>query len=110
MHSATACFCSFMYSFKRRGILKMGVNDESMADADITVDHFKDALPIAGDSKSVLDQLIALVDEIGPFGTLLANGHEWDEPQLWQGSMRRLAQEVMPKLSQHADSLRVAAE
>jgi len=100
----------FMYSFNRRGILKMGVNDESLADEDITLDHFKDALQIAGDSKTVLDRLIALVDEIGPFGTLLANGHEWDNAPLMQGSMRRLAEDVMPKLSQHADSLRAAAE
>lgn len=100
----------FHYSFTRRGALTMGVNDESMRDEDITVDHFKEGLPIVGDSRTVLDRLIALVDEIGPFGTLLANGHEWDDPALWQGSMRRLAEDVMPKLSQHADSLRAAAD
>ena len=88
----------------------MGANDESLSDDQVTVDHMKEALPIAGDSATVLDRLIALVDEIGPFGTLLANGHEWDDPALWQGSMRRLAEDVMPKLSQHADSMRAAAD
>lgn len=100
----------FRYSFGRRGVAKMGVNDENMADDDITIDDFKAALPIVGNAKTVLDRMIALVDETGPFGTLLANGHEWDNPALWQGSMRRLAEDVMPKLSQHADSMRAAAD
>ena len=50
----------------------------------------------------MLDRLIAFRDEVGPFGTLLMTGHDWDDKALWQGSMRRLAEDVMPRFNQHA--------
>ena len=30
--------------------------------------------------------------------------HEWDRPEMWKGSMRKLREDIMPKLSQHAAS------
>lgn len=57
---------------------------------------------LAGDADTVLDRLIAFRDEVGPFGTLLMTGHDWDEKALWQGSMQRLAEDVMPRFRQHA--------
>ena len=59
---------------------------------------------IAGDPNTVLQKLVAFREEVGPFGTLLMTGHDWDEKELWQRSMRMLAQDVMPRLSQHADA------
>ena len=59
---------------------------------------------IAGDSDTVLERLIAYRDEVGPFGTLLMTGHDWDDKDLWRGSMRRLAEDVMPRFSQHAEA------
>ena len=59
---------------------------------------------IAGDADTVLQKLVAFREEVGPFGTLLMTGHDWDEKELWQGSMRMLAQDVMPRLSQHANA------
>ena len=59
---------------------------------------------IAGDADTVLQKLVAFREEVGPFGTLLMTGHDWDEKELWQGSMRMLAQDVMPRLNQHADA------
>jgi alkanesulfonate monooxygenase SsuD/methylene tetrahydromethanopterin reductase-like flavin-dependent oxidoreductase (luciferase family) len=60
---------------------------------------------IAGSKKTVTDRLIALVDRIGPFGTLLAAGHDWDDTRMWQDSMASLARDVMPVVSQHASTL-----
>jgi alkanesulfonate monooxygenase SsuD/methylene tetrahydromethanopterin reductase-like flavin-dependent oxidoreductase (luciferase family) len=57
---------------------------------------------IAGDADTVLDRLIAYREEVGSFGTLLMTGHDWGDKDLWRGSMRRLAEDVMPRLSQHA--------
>jgi len=54
---------------------------------------------IAGSPRRVLDRLVALVDRLGPFGTLVMVGHDWDETTLWQDAMRRLATELMPTLS-----------
>jgi hypothetical protein len=43
-----------------------------------------DAMVIAGPSAHVVDRLIAFIDEVGPFGGLLAAFHEWDRKTLWQ--------------------------
>ncbi|MCP5155268.1 MAG: LLM class flavin-dependent oxidoreductase [Ectothiorhodospiraceae bacterium] len=61
---------------------------------------------IAGSARTVTERLAALVDTIGPFGTLVMVGHDWDAGDLWQGSMRRLAEEVAPRLREHADARR----
>jgi alkanesulfonate monooxygenase SsuD/methylene tetrahydromethanopterin reductase-like flavin-dependent oxidoreductase (luciferase family) len=62
----------------------------------------KRALIIAGSPRRVLDQLVALRDETGHFGTLLMGGHDWDKPALWKRSMELLARDVMPQFSAHA--------
>ena len=60
---------------------------------------------IVGSADTVLARLIELVDELGPFGTLVMVSHDWDESGLSQGSMRRLARDILPQLKQHVDSL-----
>jgi len=77
-----------------------------MPDEDVTVDAIKRTLIIAGGPRRVLDQLVALRDETGHFGTLLMGGHDWDRPALWRRSMELLATEVMPKFSRHAAATR----
>jgi len=59
-------------------------------------------LVIAGSPRRVLDQLVALRDEVGHFGTLLMGGHDWDQPKLWRRSMELLATEVLPPFAEHA--------
>jgi alkanesulfonate monooxygenase SsuD/methylene tetrahydromethanopterin reductase-like flavin-dependent oxidoreductase (luciferase family) len=54
---------------------------------------------IAGSPRRVAEQLVALREEIGPFGTLLMAGHDWDQPKLWRRSMELLATDVMPRLN-----------
>ncbi len=61
---------------------------------------------IAGSAETVLARLIDLADRTGPFGTLLMAGQDWDETGRWPTSMRRLAEEVEPKLAQHVESLK----
>ena len=76
--------------------------DLLIPDEDVTIDMVKRAIVIAGSPKRVLEQLVALREETGHFGTLLMGGHDWDRPALWRRSMELLATEVMPKFSQHA--------
>jgi alkanesulfonate monooxygenase SsuD/methylene tetrahydromethanopterin reductase-like flavin-dependent oxidoreductase (luciferase family) len=93
----------FRYSFAQgRKALFMLKPDLDMPDEAVTVDDIKRALIIAGRPGRVLDQLVALREETGHFGTLLMAGHDWDQPKLWQRSMALLANEVMPKFSNHA--------
>ena len=60
---------------------------------------------IAGSVTTVLERLIDLVDLLGPFGTLVTVGHDWEPSGRWPRSMQRLAEDVMPRLAQHVGTL-----
>ena len=60
---------------------------------------------IAGSVESVIDQLVEMVDLIGPFGTLVSVGHDWDATNRWTKSIQRLATDVQPTVSQHMAAL-----
>ena len=93
----------FLFSFSQlRKALFMVKPDLDMPDSEVTVDTIKRGMIIAGSPGRVLDQLVALRDEIGHFGTLLMAGHDWDQPKLWRRSMELLARDVMPAFSRHA--------
>ena len=106
--TALSFYYSFMhYNFSHaRKALFMLKPDLVVPDEDVTVDTVKRALVIAGSPRRVLDQLVALRDEIGHFGTMLMAGHDWDQPKLWRRSMELLATDVMPKFTQHAGATR----
>ena len=79
-----------------------------LPDEAVTVAGAIASMVVAGSADTVLDKLVAFRDEVGPFGTLLMAGHDWDDKALWRGSMERLARDVMPRLSQHAASSQAA--
>ena len=93
----------FIHSFSHgRKALYMVKPDPELPDDAVTVDAVKRGMMIAGSPDRVLDQLVALREEIGHFGTLLMAGHDWDRPALWRRSMTLLANDVMPRLARHA--------
>ena len=93
-------FSFFIHSFARgRRALFMIKPDPDMPDDQVTVDNVKRGIVIAGSPSRVVDQLVALREEVGPFGTLLMAGHDWDQPKLWQRSMELLATKVMPRFT-----------
>ena len=90
----------FIHSFAQgRKALFMIKPDVDLPDEATTVDAVKRGMIIAGSPSRVLDQLVALREEIGDFGTLLMAGHDWDRPALWQRSMELLATRVMPRFT-----------
>ena len=54
---------------------------------------------IAGDVDEVLRRLLALIEETGPFGTLVLMGYDWDDKDSWVYSMELFARELMPALN-----------
>ena len=82
--------------------------DLTIPDADVTVEKCLDWMVIAGKPATVLDQLIAMSDETGPFGTLLTTQKDWDKPALHKNSLFLLADSVMPKFRQHLMTLKAA--
>lgn len=57
------------------------------------------ALTIFGTVDQVVDQVLALRQKAGPFGTLLYNGVDWVDPALARKSMVLMAEQVMPRVN-----------
>ena len=75
-------------------------HDESIPDEDVTIDYMLDHLWIVGSPDTVVDKLRTLYDTVGGFGHLiwLTFDHSEDN-EAYETSMRLLAEEVMPRLS-----------
>jgi alkanesulfonate monooxygenase SsuD/methylene tetrahydromethanopterin reductase-like flavin-dependent oxidoreductase (luciferase family) len=95
----------FLFSFTHlRKALFMVKPDLDMPDEKVTVDAIKRGMIIAGTPARVLEQLVALREEVGHFGTLLMAGHDWDNAKLWRRSMVLLARDVMPAFARVVES------
>lgn len=109
-----SCSPAWYYKYLRDnlgayGLLGIFKSDQSMPDSALTWQKCLESMLISGSPKDVLDQLVALVDELGAFGTLLQTHKDWDDKALHKKSMQLLAEKVMPKLSNYAAG-RQAAE
>ena len=96
-------------AFRPRGMLRLLKSDESIPDEEVSDVDIAKAMVLHGSPGRVLDQLVAVSDTFGAFGTLLCVAHDWDDKALWRRSMTLLAEEVMPRFRRHTAS-RVAAE
>jgi hypothetical protein len=56
-------------------------------------------LVITGTVNSVVDQILAFRDQVGPFGTLYYACHDWVDPRLARRSMELMAEQVMPRVN-----------
>ncbi len=61
---------------------------------------------VAGIRMTEIDRMIAIVDRLALFGTSAAAGHDRDRTRLWRDGVAALARDMMPIMSQHADSPR----
>jgi alkanesulfonate monooxygenase SsuD/methylene tetrahydromethanopterin reductase-like flavin-dependent oxidoreductase (luciferase family) len=73
--------------------------DQSMSDVDCNMDYLMGEQIIAGSPDEVLRRLLLLVEETGPFGTLVLMSYDWDDKQSWLRSMELFAKELMPALN-----------
>jgi alkanesulfonate monooxygenase SsuD/methylene tetrahydromethanopterin reductase-like flavin-dependent oxidoreductase (luciferase family) len=80
-----------------RGLYK---RDPAMSNADCDLDYLMAEQIIAGDVNEVLRRLLELIDETGPFGTLVLMGYDWDDKASWLHSMELFSKELMPALNQ----------
>lgn len=85
-----------------RGVLK---RDLEMSDADCNMDFWLSEQIIAGDVDEVLRRLLLLIDEAGPFGTLILMGFDWDDKEAWLHSLDLFANELMPALNQAVEGV-----
>jgi alkanesulfonate monooxygenase SsuD/methylene tetrahydromethanopterin reductase-like flavin-dependent oxidoreductase (luciferase family) len=104
-HSAYRYYFGYMSEILRGlGRLVALKPSPDMPDEAVTVEKIIESRVIFGSPRTVLDRLVALREAIGPFGALLTTGVDWTGPnEAWErDSMRRLGEEVMPRLEKHA--------
>jgi alkanesulfonate monooxygenase SsuD/methylene tetrahydromethanopterin reductase-like flavin-dependent oxidoreductase (luciferase family) len=70
--------------------------DASVPDDKLTAESAVADRVIFGTPKRVAEQIIALREEVGPFGGLVTSQHDWDGRDFEKRSMRMLAEEAMP--------------
>jgi alkanesulfonate monooxygenase SsuD/methylene tetrahydromethanopterin reductase-like flavin-dependent oxidoreductase (luciferase family) len=86
-----------LYSkLKRRGALDVFRSDPRQPDHEITLESVIDKLVIHGSPHRVADQLRALRQETGDFGTMMYAGVDWTDRDLARNSMRLMAEKVLP--------------
>jgi alkanesulfonate monooxygenase SsuD/methylene tetrahydromethanopterin reductase-like flavin-dependent oxidoreductase (luciferase family) len=68
-------------------------------DSAVTLEGVLDSLVICGTPESCVDQILALREQIGDFGTLVYAGHDWADAQRARYSMEQMATVVMPAVN-----------
>jgi alkanesulfonate monooxygenase SsuD/methylene tetrahydromethanopterin reductase-like flavin-dependent oxidoreductase (luciferase family) len=84
---------------------KIYKRDPDMSDADCNLDFLMEEQIIAGDVDEVLRRLLNLIEETGPFGTLVLMSYDWDDKASWLHSMELFAKELMPALNKAVPAL-----
>jgi alkanesulfonate monooxygenase SsuD/methylene tetrahydromethanopterin reductase-like flavin-dependent oxidoreductase (luciferase family) len=84
---------------KRGKRLYVFKSHKDQPDEEITLDYVMDHCVIHGSVNKVVDQILAMREEIGDFGELVYAGMDWVEPALNKRSMQLMAEEVMPRVN-----------
>lgn len=70
-----------------------------LADDTMTLEQVVDKLVIHGSPAKVADELLAMKQETGDFGTLLYAGVDWTDRTLGRNSMTLMAEKVLPLIT-----------
>ena len=84
---------------KKRGGQAVFKERQDQPDSEITMDYVMDKLVLHGTVYSIVDQILALREEIGDFGELVYAGMDWVDERLAKRSMHLMAEQVMPRVN-----------
>ena len=87
---------SLFGKLQRRGALGVFKTDPKQPDDTVTLEQVIEKLVIHGSPAKVADQLHALKEVTGEFGTLLYAGVDWTDRELARNSMMLMAEKVLP--------------
>lgn len=90
---------SIVTKMKKSGRAVLFKDDPAMSDEEVTIERVLDQLVIWGTPDKVADELHALRERVGDFGTLLYAGKDWVDPGLARRSMVLLAEQVRPRMT-----------
>nr|MBF0684402.1 LLM class flavin-dependent oxidoreductase [Pseudomonas sp.] len=85
-----------MIMSKRHVIFKKHQDED---DSQVTLDRLLDELVITGTVNEVVDQILALREQVGDFGEVVYAGMDLVDPKLGRRSMELMAHEVMPRVN-----------
>jgi alkanesulfonate monooxygenase SsuD/methylene tetrahydromethanopterin reductase-like flavin-dependent oxidoreductase (luciferase family) len=83
----------------RSGRLAVFKESPDQPESDLTLPYLIDRLVIAGTPTQVCDQIVALREKTGPFGTIVYAGVDWADDKLARCSMELMAKSVMPMVN-----------
>jgi alkanesulfonate monooxygenase SsuD/methylene tetrahydromethanopterin reductase-like flavin-dependent oxidoreductase (luciferase family) len=88
-----------LFKMKRGKRAYVFKSHKDQPDDEITLDYVMDNCVIHGSVNKVVDQLLALREEIGDFGEIVYAGMDWADPALARRSMQLMAEQVMPRVN-----------
>ena len=101
-------YYDYMYTvYQRLGAAELLAPVRGMKESDITHEKVRDSFVISGSVETVTRKILALRDEVGPFGTLLMTAHDSKDKAIMHKSMELLATRVMPAVNAHLEGGRV---
>jgi alkanesulfonate monooxygenase SsuD/methylene tetrahydromethanopterin reductase-like flavin-dependent oxidoreductase (luciferase family) len=92
-------FGHLLAKFARGGALAGIKADPAMPDEDVTLDYFVEECVIAGGVAQVVEEILAVREAAGPFGTLVYAGKNWTDPELSRRSMELMVEAVVPAVN-----------
>jgi alkanesulfonate monooxygenase SsuD/methylene tetrahydromethanopterin reductase-like flavin-dependent oxidoreductase (luciferase family) len=92
-------YAQLLTKLTRAGRANLFKASKDAPDDSVTLDGVVRDLVLAGTVSEVVDQLLALRESVGDFGTLLYCGIDWADPALARRSLELMAQKVMPAVN-----------
>jgi alkanesulfonate monooxygenase SsuD/methylene tetrahydromethanopterin reductase-like flavin-dependent oxidoreductase (luciferase family) len=90
---------NLLRKFTRFGKLAQFTPEGASENSVPEIDNLLEALVIYGDPMKVADDIEALRERTGPFGTLLYTGVDWANAEAGEKSMRLMAEQVAPHIA-----------
>lgn len=89
-------YSQLLTKMKKHGRANLFKADQNMSDDEVTLEGVLEECVIWGTPDKVADELLALREDVGEFGTLLYAGKDWADVELGRNSMILLAEKVKP--------------
>jgi alkanesulfonate monooxygenase SsuD/methylene tetrahydromethanopterin reductase-like flavin-dependent oxidoreductase (luciferase family) len=83
----------------KRGGQAVFKEHKDQPDSELTIDYILDRLVLHGSVDRVVDQILALREEIGDFGELVYAGMDWVDEARAKRSVQLMAEQVMPRVN-----------
>lgn len=101
-------YSQLLTKMKKHGRTNLFKADQEMPDDAVTLDGVLDDCVIYGTPSKVADDILALREDIGDFGTLLYAGKDWADVELGRNSMILLAEKTLPMINSAIGATKVA--